>query len=201
MRSFHPPAANGLNAVGKPFGANYDPNYRMQHKPSYGHLRVPYPTTMRFVDDPPNYNPNTKQFIGVEPRKLSKFKRLRPVPLLGEHDPLLEHVAKLQADAQTRIKAQARALKRIKTHLDAAQKIFELLQPREQEDAVKKLSESELPDAFKQHLAGAQVWLVVSSADDEELLGPYTRYDDALAAAEVVDGSIFTCNLCPVARE
>jgi hypothetical protein len=112
-----------LNAVGKPFSPQYDPNYQLRHKPSYGHLRAPYPTTMRFVDDLPNYNPNTKRFFGdVSP---SKLKRLQPVPLLGDHDPLLEHVAKTQAATQAQIKAQARALKSLKAHLDAAQKIFE----------------------------------------------------------------------------
>jgi hypothetical protein len=43
----------GLNAVGKPYSENYDPNYRMNYRPSYGHLRSPYPSTMRFVGDPP----------------------------------------------------------------------------------------------------------------------------------------------------
>jgi hypothetical protein len=105
----------GLNAVGKPFSPQYDPNYRMNYKPSYGHLRWPYPTTMRFVDDPPRTD---------APRTL-KLKRLKPVPLLGDHDPLLEHVAKTQAAAQAQIKAQAKALKNLKAHLDAAQKIFE----------------------------------------------------------------------------
>jgi hypothetical protein len=54
----------GLNAVGKPYGANYDPHYKMNHKPSYGHLRWPYPTTMRFVGDHPNYDPNLRCFRG-----------------------------------------------------------------------------------------------------------------------------------------
>jgi hypothetical protein len=116
-------ATVSLNAIGKPYGVNYDPAYRLRHKPSYGHLRAPYPSTMRFVGDPPNYNPNTKRFIGdVSP---SKLKRLQPMPLLGDRDPLLEHVAKTQAAAQAQIKAQARALKNLKAHLDAAQKIFE----------------------------------------------------------------------------
>src|SRR5262245_40519497 len=52
------------NAVGKPYGANYDPNHRMNHKPSYGHLCAPYPTTMRFVGDPPNHDPNLRCFRG-----------------------------------------------------------------------------------------------------------------------------------------
>jgi hypothetical protein len=53
-----------LNAIGKPYSANYSPNYRMNHRPSYGHLRAPYPTTMRFVGDPPNYDPNLRCFRG-----------------------------------------------------------------------------------------------------------------------------------------
>jgi hypothetical protein len=40
----------GLNAIGKPYGANYDPNYRMNHKPSYGHLRWPY-LRVKFVGE------------------------------------------------------------------------------------------------------------------------------------------------------
>jgi hypothetical protein len=53
-----------MNAVGKPYSANYDPRYRLKYKPSYGHLRAPYPTTMRFVDDPPNYDLNLRCFRG-----------------------------------------------------------------------------------------------------------------------------------------
>jgi hypothetical protein len=53
-----------LNAVGKPFSASYDPNYRLKHSVSTGHLRWPYPTTMRFVDDHPNYDPNLRCFRG-----------------------------------------------------------------------------------------------------------------------------------------
>ena len=54
----------GLNAIGKPYSSSYDPNYRLKHKPSHGHLRVPYPTTMRFVDDPLSYDPNLRCFRG-----------------------------------------------------------------------------------------------------------------------------------------
>jgi hypothetical protein len=54
----------GLNAVGKPYSASYDPKYRLKYKPSYGHLRWPYPTTMRFVGDHPNYDPNLRCFRG-----------------------------------------------------------------------------------------------------------------------------------------
>jgi len=54
----------GLNAIGKPYSTSYDPNYRLKHKVSYRHLRWPYPTTMRFVGDHPNYNPNLRCFRG-----------------------------------------------------------------------------------------------------------------------------------------
>jgi hypothetical protein len=40
-----------LNAVGKPYGENYDPHYKLRHKPRTGHLRHPYPSTMKFVGD------------------------------------------------------------------------------------------------------------------------------------------------------
>jgi DNA-binding transcriptional regulator YdaS (Cro superfamily) len=50
-----------LNAIGKPFGANYDPNYRMHYKPSYGHLRAPYGPSMRFVGDPPETDERHKR--------------------------------------------------------------------------------------------------------------------------------------------
>ena len=42
-----------LNAVGKPYSPQYDPNYKLRHKPSRAHLRWPYPSTMRFVGDKP----------------------------------------------------------------------------------------------------------------------------------------------------
>jgi hypothetical protein len=79
-----------LNAVGKPYGANYDPNYRLKYKPSYGHLRYPYPFTMRFVGDPPNYDANLRCFGGdpwwtaimarAEERETQRRKRRRLTP-------------------------------------------------------------------------------------------------------------------------
>jgi hypothetical protein len=54
----------GLNAIGKPYSSSFDPNYRLKHVTSTAHLRWPYPTTMRFVDDPLNYNPNLRCFRG-----------------------------------------------------------------------------------------------------------------------------------------
>jgi hypothetical protein len=44
----------GLNAVGKPYGANYDPHYKLRGvygKPAG--LYAPYGPSMRFVGDPP----------------------------------------------------------------------------------------------------------------------------------------------------
>ncbi|HMF27529.1 MAG TPA: hypothetical protein VKE42_02090, partial [Candidatus Cybelea sp.] len=39
-----------LNAVGKPYGANYDSNYKMRHKPtSIKRLYAPYGQGMQFV--------------------------------------------------------------------------------------------------------------------------------------------------------
>jgi hypothetical protein len=43
------PTAVGLNAIGKPYGDNYDPNYRMKYRPSMAHLFRPYGPGMRFV--------------------------------------------------------------------------------------------------------------------------------------------------------
>jgi hypothetical protein len=54
-----------LNAVGKPYSPSYDPNYRLKYKPSNSRrLYWPYPTAMRFVDDPSTYDPNLRCFRG-----------------------------------------------------------------------------------------------------------------------------------------
>jgi hypothetical protein len=58
IKAVAPPS---VNAVGKPFSPQYDPHCRLKHRVSYGHLRLPYPTTMRFVGDPP---PNTEKIRG-----------------------------------------------------------------------------------------------------------------------------------------
>jgi hypothetical protein len=42
-----PKAALGLNAIGKPYGSNFDPNYRVKHKTSTAHLFKPYGDNMR----------------------------------------------------------------------------------------------------------------------------------------------------------
>jgi hypothetical protein len=40
------PTRPTLNAIGKPYGANYNPNYKMRHRVSTAHLFRPY-TTLR----------------------------------------------------------------------------------------------------------------------------------------------------------
>lgn len=47
-------ATLGLNAIGKPYGANFDPNYRIRTPlTSIRRLSAPYSGNMRFVPDPP----------------------------------------------------------------------------------------------------------------------------------------------------
>jgi hypothetical protein len=65
---------------------------------------------------------------------------------------------------------------------------------------MKRLPKCKLPDAIIKHLAGMRAWLVVSSADDEEVLGPYLSYSAAVAAAKILPGTVFACTL-RVARE
>jgi hypothetical protein len=89
-----------LNAIGKPFGANYDPAYRLRHKPSYGHLRAPYPATMKFVGE---------ESKAVNPRKRNT-RRPKPVPLL---DGLVNDRAdRARATATNVLAAVARALRK-----------------------------------------------------------------------------------------
>jgi hypothetical protein len=61
-----------LNAIGKPYSENFDPNYRMKYKPSYGHLRMPYGPSMKFVGDDP---------AADESRR--RYRPPKPAPLLG----------------------------------------------------------------------------------------------------------------------
>jgi hypothetical protein len=65
----------GLNAVGKAYSANYDPNYRMNYRPSYGHLRSPYPSSMKFVGDTPRVSDER-----------ARIRLPRPAPLLRDDD-------------------------------------------------------------------------------------------------------------------
>ena len=39
--------APALNAIGKPYGSNFDPNYKVKHKVSYAHLFRPYTHQLR----------------------------------------------------------------------------------------------------------------------------------------------------------
>jgi hypothetical protein len=80
----------GLNAVGKPYGASYDPDYKMKYKPSYAHLRHPYGFSMRFVGDPPPKADN-----GRRPRR----RQPPPAPLLDETSALQKQLL----DAQDRL--------------------------------------------------------------------------------------------------
>ena len=41
--------APALNAVGKPFGPQYDPNYRVKHKTTTAHLFKPYGPGIRLT--------------------------------------------------------------------------------------------------------------------------------------------------------
>jgi hypothetical protein len=38
-----------LNAIGKPYSPQYDPNYRMRYRPSMAHLFKPYGRYMQWV--------------------------------------------------------------------------------------------------------------------------------------------------------
>jgi hypothetical protein len=82
-------AVPGLNAVGKPFGANYDPHYKLSFggtKP--GRLYAPYRRGMKFVGDPPKTESGR-----------SRRRRPPPAPLLGdsENSPARKTEAALQA--------------------------------------------------------------------------------------------------------
>src|SRR5262245_45342918 len=50
----------GLNAVGKPYSASYDPNYRLKYVTSTGHLRLPY-LRIKFVGEEVREAPNGRQ--------------------------------------------------------------------------------------------------------------------------------------------
>jgi len=46
-------APSGPNAIGKPYGANYDPNHKLRTQPTkIGRLYTPYPASMRWVEAP-----------------------------------------------------------------------------------------------------------------------------------------------------
>jgi hypothetical protein len=100
MRTPHSPTSNGLNAIGKPYSANYDPNYRMRHRVGYGHLRVPYPATMKFVGE---------EAKPINPRKRNT-RRPKPLPLL--EGLVNDRADRARATATNVLAAVARALRK-----------------------------------------------------------------------------------------
>ena len=70
-----------LNAVGKPYSPQYDPKYKIKHKPSTGHLRWPYGTNMRFVGDPVPKAP-TPRYARANERKRKRTQAGAPAWLL-----------------------------------------------------------------------------------------------------------------------
>ena len=90
-----------LNAIGRPYGENFDPNYRMNYRPSYGHLRHPYGSSMRFVDDPVPKADNGRRPSRRQPP---------PAPLLDETSALRKQLI----DAQDRLyQTQRQIVRRI----------------------------------------------------------------------------------------
>jgi hypothetical protein len=61
----------GVNAVGKRYGASYDPEYKLRIPPRFGRLRAPYGASMRFVGDDPSTTDRGR-----------RSRRPRPAPLL-----------------------------------------------------------------------------------------------------------------------
>jgi hypothetical protein len=62
----------GLNAVGKLYGANYDPNYKMNFGyTKIGRLYAPYGSSMRFVGDQ-----------STTDKRRRRGRRPQPAPLL-----------------------------------------------------------------------------------------------------------------------
>ena len=74
---------NGLNAVGKPYGENFDPHYKNRaSKTSLGRLYAPYGQDMRFVGDPPRSEQERRR-----KRRFSHRQKLSPAPLFGLPEP------------------------------------------------------------------------------------------------------------------
>jgi hypothetical protein len=120
MSNQHPAAPLGLNAVGKPYGANYDPHYRMKFKPRTGHLRGPYPSTMKFIGDPEPAEDIKRKYARA------RMPRLKPAPLLAELEPSpeemrLDHryrmLRRAEADLQKMLRRIEAALQGLKAQL------------------------------------------------------------------------------------
>lgn len=98
-----PQGSNGLNAVGKPFSPQYDPNYRMKYKPSYGHLRAPYGADMKFVGDAPRpINEKRKRSRQPNPMPLldpaAALVTLPPLHLLRSLHAVLDYLVRLHEE-------------------------------------------------------------------------------------------------------
>jgi hypothetical protein len=70
-----------LNAVGKPYSPQFDPKYKLKHKPRTGHLRWPYSVNMRFVGDPAPKDP-TPRYARANERKRKRAQANAPAWLL-----------------------------------------------------------------------------------------------------------------------
>jgi hypothetical protein len=71
-------ARPALNAVGKPYSPQYDPKYRIKHKPRTGHLFFPYSRCMRFVGEPaPKVR---RRGLCAQPSGKGSARRQTPLP-------------------------------------------------------------------------------------------------------------------------
>ena len=70
-----------LNAIGKLYSPQFDPKYKIKHKPSAGHLFFPYSRHMRFVgDDAPKALP--PRYARADERKRERVQAGAPAWLL-----------------------------------------------------------------------------------------------------------------------
>ena len=70
-----------LNAIGKPHSPQYDPKYKIKHKPRTGHLFFSYSANMRFVEDPAPKEP-TPRYARANERKRERAQASAPAWLL-----------------------------------------------------------------------------------------------------------------------
>jgi len=101
---------NGLNAIGKPYGENYDPHYKLRYGGSKpGRLYAPYGSDMRFVGDPPKSEQDRRR-----ERRQRHRQKLPPAPLFGlpEPDGALDMMAasKLLRAIEKQVNALRRAM-------------------------------------------------------------------------------------------
>jgi hypothetical protein len=93
-----------LNAVGRPYGANYDPDHKMNYKgPGPARLRAPYNYKyMRFVGDPP----------AAEPKRYERKRKSPPAPLLYSPHAVREPAPKDKIEAAALLKDALRLMNR-----------------------------------------------------------------------------------------